>query len=188
MASLEEKLLSLLLSTDHLRETAVNQQKAVADTLAVSRETLKEYRKISESVAEIVRDEVRQEVKRMNIAGMLGERFKSECRAINHEVGEMKTSAEMISKNISAINRGIVEEYNTLAGYSTKWFMWTTGAFAALFLLLFAGLYFISDSRSSMVKENYKVTLMLYQKVTELESKFDGKAESSKGTSRKQKN
>ena len=38
MASTEEKLLTLLLSVEHLQHTAMEQQKAVADSLAVARE------------------------------------------------------------------------------------------------------------------------------------------------------
>ncbi|NAH70868.1 hypothetical protein GUB82_27240 [Escherichia coli] len=41
MASTEEKLLTLLLSVEHLQHTAMEQQKAVADSLAVARETLR---------------------------------------------------------------------------------------------------------------------------------------------------
>ena len=48
MASTEEKLLTLLLSAEHLKEAAKEQQKAVADSLAVARETLKGYREISD--------------------------------------------------------------------------------------------------------------------------------------------
>ena len=44
MASTEEKLLTLLLSVEHLQHTAMEQQKAVADSLAVARETLRGYR------------------------------------------------------------------------------------------------------------------------------------------------
>ncbi|MSE61200.1 hypothetical protein GKG14_24005 [Escherichia coli] len=48
MASTEEKLLTLLLSVEHLQHTAMEQQKAVADSLAVARETLRGYRDISD--------------------------------------------------------------------------------------------------------------------------------------------
>ena len=56
MASTEEKLLTLLLSVEHLQHTAMEQQKAVADSLAVARETLRGYRDISDGVAKQVRD------------------------------------------------------------------------------------------------------------------------------------
>ena len=55
MASTEEKLLTLLLSVEHLQHTAMEQQKAVADSLAVARETLRGYRDISDGVAKQVR-------------------------------------------------------------------------------------------------------------------------------------
>ena len=61
MDSTEEKLLTLLLSVEHLQHTAMEQQKAVADSLAVARETLRGYRDISDGVAKQVRDEVRNE-------------------------------------------------------------------------------------------------------------------------------
>ena len=60
MASTEEKLLTLLLSVEHLQHTAMEQQKAVADSLAVARETLRGYRDISDGVAKQVRDEDRK--------------------------------------------------------------------------------------------------------------------------------
>ncbi|MGG6725264.1 UNVERIFIED_CONTAM: hypothetical protein ITH96_25405, partial [Salmonella enterica subsp. enterica serovar Weltevreden] len=55
MASTEDKLLTLLLSAEHLNEAAKEQPKAVADSLAVARETLKGYREMSDSVAPQVR-------------------------------------------------------------------------------------------------------------------------------------
>ncbi|MCI3067928.1 hypothetical protein ML379_27480, partial [Escherichia coli] len=55
MASTEEKLLTLLFSVEHLQHTAMEQQKAVADSLAVARETLRGYRDISDGVAKQVR-------------------------------------------------------------------------------------------------------------------------------------
>ncbi|MGS3515716.1 hypothetical protein [Escherichia coli] len=54
MASTEEKLLTLRLSVEHLQHTAMEQQKAVADSLAVARETLRGYRHISDGVAKQV--------------------------------------------------------------------------------------------------------------------------------------
>ncbi|MFP1453907.1 hypothetical protein ACLB1N_36860, partial [Escherichia coli] len=75
MASTEEKLLTLLLSVEHLQHTAMEQQKAVADSLAVARETLRGYRDISDGVAKQVRDEVRNEVQKLDVAGLIGERI-----------------------------------------------------------------------------------------------------------------
>ncbi|MCE6069513.1 putative porin, partial [Acinetobacter baumannii] len=90
MASTEEKLLTLLLSAEHLKEAAKEQQKAVADSLAVARETLKGYREISDSVAQQVRDEVRQEVQKMDIAGLVGERISAGFQRQEKSVGHMK--------------------------------------------------------------------------------------------------
>ncbi|WP_369679330.1 hypothetical protein [Salmonella enterica] len=59
MASTEEGLLTLLLSFEHLNNTALEQQKAVADTLAVARESLRGYRDFSDCVVKQVSDEVR---------------------------------------------------------------------------------------------------------------------------------
>lgn len=73
MASTEEKLLTLLLSVEHLQHTAMEQQKAVADSLAVARETLRGYRDISDGVAKQVRDEVRNEVQKLVVAGLIGD-------------------------------------------------------------------------------------------------------------------
>lgn len=69
MASTEEGLLTLLLSVEHLKNTAIEQQKAVADTLAVARETLRGYRDISDSVVKQVSDEVRKGYRKRTLRG-----------------------------------------------------------------------------------------------------------------------
>ncbi|MCV5472356.1 putative porin, partial [Escherichia coli] len=101
MASTEEKLLTLLLSAEHLKEAAKEQQKAVADSLAVARETLKGYREISDSVAQQVRDEVRQEVQKMDIAGLIGESISADFQRLEKSGGKMKINADALDKEIS---------------------------------------------------------------------------------------
>ena len=90
MASTEEKLLTLLLSVEHLQHTAMEQQKAVADSLAVARETLRGYRDISDGVAKQVRDEVRNEVQKLDVAGLIGERISQDFQRLEESVANMK--------------------------------------------------------------------------------------------------
>ncbi|MCV5597836.1 putative porin, partial [Escherichia coli] len=87
----------------HLKEAAKEQQKAVADSLAVARETLKGYREISDSVAQQVRDEVRQEVQKMDIAGLIGERISADFQRLEKSVGNMNINADALDKEISII-------------------------------------------------------------------------------------
>ncbi|MGK3295855.1 hypothetical protein ACSLNR_28035, partial [Escherichia coli] len=47
---------------------------ATVDFMAVARETLRGYRDISDGVAKQVRDEVRNEVQKLDVAGLIGER------------------------------------------------------------------------------------------------------------------
>ncbi|PAO99415.1 hypothetical protein CJZ26_25030, partial [Salmonella enterica subsp. enterica serovar Kentucky] len=96
-------LLTLLLPAEHLKEAAKEQQKAVAVSLAVARETLKGYREISDSVAQQVRDEVRQEVQNMDIAGLIGERISADFQRLEKSVGNMKIKADALDKEISII-------------------------------------------------------------------------------------
>ena len=98
MASTEEKLLTLLLSVEHLQHTAMEQQKAVADSLAVARETLRGYRDISDGVAKQVRDEVRNEVQKLDVAGLIGERISQDFQRLEESVANMKANAEAIGK------------------------------------------------------------------------------------------
>ena len=87
MASTEEKLLTLLLSVEHLQHTAMEQQKAVADSLAVARETLRGYRDISDGVAKQVRDEVRNEVQKLDIYKRIaGIENQAECDDMKEEL------------------------------------------------------------------------------------------------------
>ena len=114
MASTEEKLLTLLLSVEHLQHTAMEQQKAVADSLAVARETLRGYRDISDGVAKQVRDEVRNEVQKLDVAGLIGERISQDFQRLEESVANMKANADALNRDIATIHSNIVQEYNTL--------------------------------------------------------------------------
>lgn len=98
MASTEEKLLTLLLSVEHLQHTAMEQQKAVADSLAVARETLRGYRDISDGVAKQVRDEVRNEVQKLDVAGLIGERISRDFQRLEESVANMKANADALNR------------------------------------------------------------------------------------------
>lgn len=107
MASTEEKLLTLLLSVEHLQHTAMEQQKAVADSLAVARETLRGYRDISDGVAKQVRDEVRNEVQKLDVAGLIGERISLDFQRLEESVANMKANADALNRDIATIHSNI---------------------------------------------------------------------------------
>ena len=132
MASTEEKLLTLLLSVEHLQHTAMEQQKAVADSLAVARETLRGYRDISDGVAKQVRDEVRNEVQKLDVAGLIGERISQDFQRLEESVANMKANADALNRDIATIHSNIVQEYNTLKGYSWKWLGGVSVAFRSI--------------------------------------------------------
>lgn len=135
MASTEEKLLTLLLSVEHLQHTAMEQQKAVADSLAVARETLRGYRDISDGVAKQVRDEVRNEVQKLDVAGLIGERISQDFQRLEESVANMKANADALNRDIATIHSNIVQEYNTLKGYSWKWLAgWGVSGFSGYVL------------------------------------------------------
>ncbi|MWK86362.1 hypothetical protein GQM19_24850, partial [Escherichia coli] len=104
MASTEEKLLTLLLSVEHLQHTAMEQQKAVADSLAVARETLRGYRDISDGVAKQVRDEVRNEVQKLDVAGLIGARINGDFQRLEESVANMKANADALNRDIATIH------------------------------------------------------------------------------------
>lgn len=162
MASTEEKLLTLLLSTEHLKEAAKEQQKAVADSLAVARETLKGYREISDSVAQQVREEVRQEVQKLDVAGLIGERISTDFQRLEQSVENMKVNADALDREIAIIRSNIVAEYNTLRGYSWKWLIGVAVFFVALML---ASGWMVK----SLLDNNYNASAAVYQKVADLE-------------------
>ena len=132
MASTEEKLLTLLLSVEHLQHTAMEQQKAVADSLAVARETLRGYR---------------------------------DFQRLEESVANMKANADALNRDIATIHSNIVQEYNTLKGYSWKWLGGVSVAFLVMFCVLGWGMKTILD-------RNYNATAAVYQKVVTLEDKL----------------
>ncbi|CAD5747252.1 hypothetical protein [Escherichia coli] len=165
MASTEEKLLTLLLSVEHLQRTAMEQQKAVADSLAVARETLRGYRDISDGVAKQVRDEVRNEVLTLDVAGLIGERISEDFQRLEESVSDMKAHADAMNRDITAIHSNIVKEYNTLKGYSWTWLVGVSVVFIVMFCFLGWGM-------KTMLDRNYNATAAVYQKVVTLEDKF----------------
>ncbi|EOD0130698.1 hypothetical protein ACJANX_004948 [Escherichia coli] len=161
MASTEEKLLTLLLSVEHLQHTAMEQQKAVADSLAVARETLRGYRDISDGVAKQVRDEVQK----LDVAGLIGERISLDFQRLEESVANMKANADALNRDIATIHSNIVQEYNTLKGYSWKWLGGVSVAFLVMFCVLGWGM-------KTMLDRNYNATAAVYQKVVTLEDKL----------------
>lgn len=166
MASTEEGVLTLLLSVEHLKNTAIEQQKAVADTLAVARETLRGYRDISDSVVKQVSDEVRKGVQKTDIAGLMGERMTQDFQLLEETVAKMRANAEALNKDIATIHHNVVKEYNTLNKYSLKWFIGVTVSFLVMFSLL--GWF-----TKTLIDRNYTATEVVYQKIVDIEKKLD---------------
>ena len=174
MASTEEKLLTLLLSAEHLKEAAKEQQKAVADSLAVARDTLKGYREISDSVAQQVRDEVRQEVQKLDVSGLIGERISTDFQRLEKSVDNMKVNADALDREISIIRNNIVAEYNTLRGYSWKWLI---GIFLFAVAVIFSSVAYVKielEHANNVVANNYHQIKILQGKIDNLAAKNTG--------------
>lgn len=169
MASTEEKLLTLLLSVEHLQHTAMEQQKAVADSLAVARETLRGYRDISDGVAKQVRDEVRNEVQKLDVAGLIGERISQDFQRLEESVANMKANADALNRDIATIHSDIVREYNNLKGYSWKWL----GGMSVIFLVMFC---LLGWGIRIFLEQNYNATAAVYQKIVSMENKLTDKS------------
>ncbi|OSK13651.1 hypothetical protein EAMG_05387 [Escherichia coli M056] len=165
MASTENQLLTLLLSTEHLKNTAIEQQKAVADSLVVAREILRGYRDISDGVAKQVRTEVRNEVQKLDVAGLIGERLSEDFQRLEQTVADMRASADALNRDIATIHSNIVQEYNTLKGYSWKWLGGVSVIFLVMFCVLGWGVKTLHD-------RNYNATAAVYQKVVTLENRL----------------
>ncbi|CDZ86608.1 hypothetical protein BN1086_04859 [Citrobacter koseri] len=173
MASTEEKLLTLLLTAEHLKDAAKEQQAAVADSLSAARETLKDYRSISQSVAKKVQDEVSKGVQQMDIATVIGERISADFQKMEKSVANMKANADMLDKDISIIRNNIVAEYNTLRGYSWKWLI---GVFVFAIVVIFSSVAYVKielKNANNVSANNYYLTKELQVKIDELSAKMD---------------
>ncbi|MSM04207.1 hypothetical protein GKG10_26700, partial [Escherichia coli] len=165
MASTEEKLLTLLLSVEHLQHTAMEQERAVAESLAVARETLGGDREVSDGGAKRVRDEVRDERERLDVAGLIGERISQDFQRLEESVANMKANADALNRDIATIHSNIVQEYNTLKGYSRKWLGGVSVAFLVMFCVLGWGMKTILD-------RSHNATAAVSQQVVTLEDKL----------------
>ena len=65
-------------------------------------------------------------------------------------------------QEISIIRSNIIAEYNTLRGYSWKWF---AGVAVAFVVLIFATSWFVKTE----LQDNYNASAAVYQKVADLE-------------------
>lgn len=70
-----------------------------------------------------------------------------------------------LNRDIATIHSNIVQEYNTLKGYSWKWLGGVSVAFLVMFCVLGWGMKTILD-------RNYNATAAVYQKVVTLEDKL----------------
>ncbi|MCG2942130.1 hypothetical protein ACVQIG_26760, partial [Escherichia coli] len=77
----------------------------------------------------------------------------------------MKANADALNRDIATIHSNIVQEYNTLKGYSWKWLGGVSVAFLVMFCVLGWGMKTILD-------RNYNATAAVYQKVVTLEDKL----------------
>ncbi|HGM4923488.1 TPA: hypothetical protein ACKPX0_004576 [Serratia marcescens] len=173
MASTEEKLLTLLLTAEHLKDAAKEQQAAVADSLSAARETLKDYRAISQSVAKRVQDEVSKGVQQMDIAAVIGDRISTDFQKMEQSVANMKANADALDKEISIIRSNIVTEYNTLRGYSWKWLI---GVFFFAAVVIFSSVAYVKlelKNANNVSANNYYLTKELQVKIDELSAKMD---------------
>nr|WP_308410239.1 hypothetical protein [Providencia stuartii] len=116
-------------------------------------------------MAKQVRDEVRNEVQRLDVAGLIGERISQDFQRLEESVANMKANADALNRDIATIHSNIVQEYNTLKGYSWKWLGGVSVAFLVMFSVLGWGMKTILD-------RNYNATAAVYQKVVTLEDKL----------------
>ncbi|MDZ9012619.1 hypothetical protein SND09_01785, partial [Escherichia coli] len=126
---------------------------------------LRGYRDISDGVAKQVRDEVRNEVQKLDVAGLIGERISQDFQRLEESVANMKANADALNKDIATIHHNVVKEYNTLNKYSLKWFIGVTVSFLVMFCVLGWGM-------KTMLDRNYNATAAVYQKVVTLEDKL----------------
>ena len=123
------------------------------------------YRDISDGVAKQVRDGVRNEVQKLDVAGLIGERISQDFQRLEESVANMKANADALSRDIATIHSNIVQEYNTLTGYSWKWLGGASVAFLDMYCVLGRGMKTILDRKSN-------VTAAVYQNVVTLEDKL----------------
>lgn len=168
MASTEEKLLTLLLSSEHLKEAAKEQQKAVADSLVVARETLKGYRDISDNVAKQVRAEIHNEVQKLDVASLIGERISDDFQRLETSVEKMKENAEALNKEISRIRHTIVKEYNMLKGYSWWWLVGVIAFAAVVIIIAIACVKIELKNANNVSANNYHQIKILQEKIDKL--------------------
>lgn len=165
MASTEEKLLTLLLTAEHLKEAAKEQQAAVADSLSAARETLTNYHSISQSVAKKVQDEVSKGVQQMDVATVIGDRISADFVRLETAVEKIRLSAEALDKDIIKIRQNVMEEYSTLKGFSWYWIIGCVVVVCAFFFMMKMGM-------DNALNENYDATSAVWNKVDRLEKQL----------------
>ncbi|MFP1453888.1 hypothetical protein ACLB1N_36740 [Escherichia coli] len=70
-------------------------------------------------------------MQKLDVAGLIGERISQDFQRLEESVANMKANADALNRDIATIHSNIVQEYNTLKGYSWKtawvgcqWLFW----------------------------------------------------------------
>ncbi|WP_411904817.1 hypothetical protein [Salmonella enterica] len=111
------------------------------------------------------RDEVRKEVQKPDVARLIGERISQDFQRLEESVANMKANADALNRDIATIYSNIVQEYNTLKGYSWKWLGGVSVAVLVMFCVLGWGM-------KTMLDRNYNATSGVYQKFVTLEDEL----------------
>lgn len=82
MGRREEKLVRVVLWVEDVEDRGMEEEKGVGDCVGVGRERVGGYGDICEGVGKEVRDEVRNEVEKVEVGGVIGEGMREDFEGV----------------------------------------------------------------------------------------------------------
>lgn len=93
---------------------AEQQQREMADTLTVMKETVDNFKHLSQQVSEQVNSSVTKEIRRMDIRQLISAQTAKHFAYIEENARQLKAQAEKINSDTYAVRQALFDDYNRL--------------------------------------------------------------------------
>lgn len=149
---------------------AEQQQREMADTLAVMKETVDNFKHLSQQVSEQVNSSVTKEIRRMDIGQLISAQTAKYFADIEENARQLKAQAEKINSDTYAVRQALFDDYSRLK--NSFWWLLCGGVITAM-LIAGAVTWYFSDA----INQTKNAIGNTYWKVDDLQKEMHDKAQ-----------
>lgn len=149
---------------------AEQQQREMADTIAVMKETVDNFKCLSQQVSEQINTSVRQEIGRMDIGQLISVQTAKHFADIEENANKLKVQAEKINSDTYAVRQALFDDYSRLK--NAFWWLLCGGVVTAILIAGGVTWYF-----SDAINQTKNAIGNTYWKVDDLQKEMHDKAQ-----------